>query len=119
MSAKSKPKSKPAANGPPVPVGDALTLAAAAFLRVSEDGLRKDADAGRVPGRVVAGEWRFGKAALLDWLGRPEPAGGLSGQTLVDHIRRTGMPWGEESAREAEAFIAKVYAARRADSLSQ
>jgi hypothetical protein len=29
------------------------------------------------------------------------------------------MPWGEESVREAEALIAKIYAARKADSASE
>ncbi len=89
MSAKNKPKSKPAANGPPTPAGDVLTLAeAAAFLRVPEDGLRKDADAGRVPGRLIAGEWRFAKGALLAWL---SPA--VSGQPST--------PPGQEVVRKA------------------
>ncbi|MGL6096643.1 MAG: helix-turn-helix domain-containing protein [Fimbriiglobus sp.] len=76
MAARTKSKPKPAA---PVPVpvlapAEVLTLAeAAAFLRVSDAGLRVDAEAARVPGRVVAGEWRFARAVLLDWLARPEP----------------------------------------------
>ena len=54
-----------------------LTLSeAAAFLRVSEEGLTKDADAGLLPGRLVGGEWRFVKAALLNWLATA--AGGRS-----------------------------------------
>ena len=49
-----------------------LTLAEAAeLLRVSEDGLRADAVADRVPGRLVAGEWRFWRDSLLAWLGGP------------------------------------------------
>lgn len=48
---------------------EVMTLAeAAAFLRVPESGLRADADAGRLPGRLIAGEWRFVKGALLNWL---------------------------------------------------
>ncbi len=63
---------KPTANGVPAPTGEILTLAeAAAFLRVPEEGLRADAVAGRVPGRQVAGEWRFVKATLLAWLSTP------------------------------------------------
>ena len=81
MAAKSKPATKSAAvNGPsPESVGGVLTLAeAAALLRVPEEGLRTDAEAGRVPGRLVAGEWRFIKSTLLEWLSsegqqRPEP----------------------------------------------
>jgi hypothetical protein len=71
MAAKSK--TKPTANGVPTPPGDVLTLAeAAAFLRVPEAGLRQDAEAGEVPGRRIAGEWRFGRAALLTWLSGAE-----------------------------------------------
>src|SRR4051794_24277702 len=43
---------------------------AAAFLRVPEAGLREDADAGRLPGRLIAGERRFVKGALLSWLAK-------------------------------------------------
>jgi excisionase family DNA binding protein len=69
-----KSKAKPTANGTPTPPGDVLTLAeAAAFLRVPEAGLRQDAEAGRVPGRRVAGEWRFSRDGLHEWLGRLAP----------------------------------------------
>lgn len=47
-----------------------LTLAeAATLLRVGEDALVRLAEAGEVPGRRLAGEWRFSRAALLAWLG--------------------------------------------------
>jgi hypothetical protein len=59
----SKPQSskKTESNGkPPLSGGEILTLAeAAGFLRVSEDGLKADVVGGKVPGRLVAGEWRF------------------------------------------------------------
>ena len=110
-----KPKT-PEPNAIP-PTGEVLTLAeAAAFLRVSESGLKADAAAGRVPGRVVAGEWRFVKPTLLAWLSQPEarPVPCPTGAELVEHIRRTGVPWGPESEREAEAFIAANEASRKA-----
>lgn len=111
MATKSKPTKKPdaAANGVPAPPADVLTLAeAAAFLRVSEDGLRADAEAGRVPGRVVAGEWRFVRPTLLEWLSQSEPRSGpaRTNRELADHIRATALPWSAESEREAEEFIA-------------
>lgn len=77
---------KPKANGnPPAPPPDVLTLdAAAAFLHVSADGLRADAENGLVPGRKVGGEWRFSRGGLLAWLAGPSfsasslpPAGGV------------------------------------------
>jgi excisionase family DNA binding protein len=47
-----------------------LTLdEAAELLRVSLDALRARAEAGDVPGRLLGGEWRFRRDALLDWLG--------------------------------------------------
>jgi hypothetical protein len=52
------------------PAPDVMTLGeAAALLRVQEDQLRQAAEQGDVPGRLIAGEWRFAHAALLDWLG--------------------------------------------------
>ena len=64
------PSAQGPANGQPRSAdAEVMTLAeAAAFLRVPEVGLREDADAGRLPGRLIAGEWRFVKGALLNWL---------------------------------------------------
>ncbi len=74
MATKSKPKPKAGANGVALPPTEVLTLAeAAAYLRVPEAGLRADAEAGRVPGRRVGGEWRFSRQALIDWLGTAQP----------------------------------------------
>jgi excisionase family DNA binding protein len=48
---------------------EVLTPAQAAdLLQVSEDAVRALADAGELPGRRIAGEWRFGRSALLAWL---------------------------------------------------
>jgi hypothetical protein len=48
---------------------DVLTLSeAAAFLRVTEDALSSLAAKDAVPGQKIAGEWRFLKRALADWL---------------------------------------------------
>lgn len=41
---------------------------AAALLRLEEPQVRKAAEAGELPGRRIAGEWRFSRLALLDWL---------------------------------------------------
>jgi hypothetical protein len=47
-----------------------LTLAeAAALLRVEPSALERAALGGEVPGRQIAGAWRFSKAALIAWLG--------------------------------------------------
>jgi excisionase family DNA binding protein len=49
--------------------GEVMTVEEAAlFLRVPAHALRELASAGTVPARLVGGEWRFSRAALLDWL---------------------------------------------------
>ena len=54
---------------------EVLTLErAAALLQVPEDALAELAEKGEVPGRRIAGEWRFSRAALLDWLAAGESA---------------------------------------------
>ena len=106
MATKAK-ASKVGKNGtPPNPEG-VLTLAEAAkLLRVSEEGLKLDAIAGRVPCRLIAGEWRFTKAALFEWLSVPPQ---------IEHSTGTGSPrpWTPEVEREAEAEIAQLRAARK------
>jgi excisionase family DNA binding protein len=57
---------------------DVLTLEeAAALLRVSVEAVRVRAAAGDLPGRLLAQEWRFSRAALLAWL-----AGGEAGHQV-------------------------------------
>jgi excisionase family DNA binding protein len=43
---------------------------AAALLRVDEGALVRAAEDGSLPGRRIGDEWRFSRAALLDWLAR-------------------------------------------------
>ena len=72
MKTKAKKKDKRAK---PVPAGEVMTLAeAAVLLRVTEDQLRMEAQAGGMPAKRVAGEWRFGRSAILMWLRCEEPS---------------------------------------------
>ncbi len=49
---------------------EVLTLAeAAAFLRLDIAELRAAAETNTVPGRLIAGSWRFSRPAILAWLG--------------------------------------------------
>jgi excisionase family DNA binding protein len=51
---------------------DILTLPeAAAYLRVDEQGLADMAEGGNVPARKVAGQWRFSRRGLEDWMRFP------------------------------------------------
>ena len=105
------------ANGAAGPTPENMTLAeAAAWLRVSEGGLRADAAAGRVPARFVAGEWRFNKPALVAWLSQPEsppnrPKTGAELVARVEELNRNS-PY-KETPEEVEAFIAELYKLRK------
>lgn len=45
------------------------TAEAASLLRVDESQLLDAATRRELPGRMIAGDWRFSRAALLSWLG--------------------------------------------------
>jgi excisionase family DNA binding protein len=48
---------------------DVLTPAqAAALLQVDEDAVLALAEDGRLPGRRIGDEWRFARAAVVEWL---------------------------------------------------
>ncbi|MFO0881533.1 MAG: helix-turn-helix domain-containing protein [Gemmataceae bacterium] len=67
---KPKPDPTPKPETPP----EVLTLAeAAAYLRLPEKDVVAAATTQGLPGRMVAGEWRFFKAAIQQWLGVSQP----------------------------------------------
>jgi excisionase family DNA binding protein len=50
---------------------DVLTVAElASWLQVDEAAVTELAEQGELPGRKLAGEWRFAREAVLDWLAR-------------------------------------------------
>jgi excisionase family DNA binding protein len=50
---------------------DVLTVAElASWLQVDEQAVAELAEQGELPGRKLAGEWRFARDAVLDWLAR-------------------------------------------------
>jgi excisionase family DNA binding protein len=52
---------------------EVLTLEeAAALLKLSADAVRERAEAGDLPGRRFATEWRFTRSAIFDWLAEGE-----------------------------------------------
>jgi excisionase family DNA binding protein len=56
----------------PTPAPEVLTSAQAAeLLAVEESAILELAEAGELPGRRIAGAWRFSRAALLTWLASP------------------------------------------------
>lgn len=100
-----------------------LTLSeAAAFLRVSEEGLKKDADGGLLPGRRVGGEWRFVKDALVEWLSSAVPVPQFvpaatdwrHEETILKAMPRSSaarilnFPVPDETPEEQEAFLEQL-----------
>lgn len=49
---------------------------AASYLRVSEEAVVHLAESEILPGRRIAGDWRFLKVAIQDWLATPATATG-------------------------------------------
>ncbi len=50
---------------------DVLTVdELAAWLKTDVEAIAELAEAGELPGRKLAGEWRFAREAVLDWLAR-------------------------------------------------
>jgi excisionase family DNA binding protein len=45
---------------------------AAQFLQIEESVVIEMAEAGRLPARRLGDVWRFSRAALVDWLAKPE-----------------------------------------------
>jgi excisionase family DNA binding protein len=75
---------------------------AAAWLRVEADLVRELAEAQRLPGRLIGKQWRFSRAALLDWLrdaGPPRAASVAPASSPVATAPATPLPTvGEKSS---------------------
>jgi excisionase family DNA binding protein len=81
---------------------------AAEFLRVAEDQVAELAARQEIPGRQIAGEWRFLRTALADWLAAPARKGFWESQfgalkddpyleeMLRDIYRQRGRPMTED-----------------------
>jgi excisionase family DNA binding protein len=48
---------------------------AAEFLQINESVVLELAEAGKLPGRKLGAAWRFSRAALVEWLSKPDEAG--------------------------------------------
>jgi excisionase family DNA binding protein len=82
---------------------DVLTLAEAAeYLQLPEAVVRAEAEAGRLVGRNVGGEWRFVRQGVADWLRVPA----RRPQTIP------ALPHPQETPEEQEAFLAGIRAYR-------
>ena len=89
---------------------------AAAYLQVPEAVVLAEAIAGRLPGRAIAGHWRFLRSALAQWLAQPTAKSKpRTGAELVEHIRQVNQDFAfQETDEEVEAFLRQVAADRAA-----
>jgi excisionase family DNA binding protein len=104
-----KSKTKPKLNGTPERLADVLTLAEAAeLLRVAVGVLKTEAESGRIPGRMIGGEWRFSRVAVLGWLGNLlEPVS----KTHKQRISALIGAWKDDPI--VDAMIEKIYQDRQ------
>jgi hypothetical protein len=88
---------------------------AADFLRVSKKALEEDAKKGVVPGKFVAGEWRFLKQALYNWLNcaftlsvsdlkEPESPQRVLKSMPAAQRKLVDLPYSDETTEEQEAY---------------
>lgn len=93
-------------NGAPQPTLsplDVLTLAqAAAYLQLPEADVRAEAEAGRLVGQNIRGEWRFVREGIVAWLRTPR-------RKLMSSV--AGI-LADETEEEYAAFMASIQAHR-------
>lgn len=83
---------------------DVLTLAqAATYLRLPEEAVRGEAEAGRIVGREIGSEWRFLRDCLTQWLRIPR---------RPTHPSLKDLPISDETPEEHEAFLQSIRAYR-------
>lgn len=104
MATKAKTGKKASANGKlvaPSPL-DVLTLdEAAAYLRLAVQAVRTEAEAGRIPGQKLGGDWRFLRGGIAQWLSSP-----------VRLRPANPSPGARETQEEFDAFQASLAAYR-------
>jgi hypothetical protein len=74
----------------------------AVFLQLPEAVVVAEAQAGRIPGRCIAGEWRFLRSAIADWFEHVEV-----------RSERPIVGVGRDFDEDPEAIIASIYRERK------
>src|SRR5262245_7634674 len=96
----------------PDPAAGVLTAAEAAqFLRVSEAALLQEAEAGRVPGRKIGGEWRFLKLGLAEWLATPEPPAAAKPLSSKERMLSLAGSWKDDPT--SLEMVEEIYRERK------
>ncbi len=92
---------KAASHGQPAEVLTPSGLAA--YLQLPEIVILQEANAGRIPGRCIAGEWRFLRSAIANWFEHVE----------VPSKPRPKIGVGRDFDEDPEAIIASIYRERK------
>jgi excisionase family DNA binding protein len=87
----------------------------ATLLRVPEEVVTTEAEAGRLPGRKLGSEWRFARPAIVEWL-RAEPVGTVHAKPNYSKERMlaTFGAW-RAFGEDPERMIAELRAARKVE----
>jgi excisionase family DNA binding protein len=93
----------------PVMPYDVLTPAeAAAYLQVGEGIVIEEANAGRLPGQKLGGQWRFLRLAIAEWLRSGQLARPLSWK---DRIREVIGAWKDDPT--VDEMVENIYRERK------
>jgi len=91
----------------PMPFDVMTAPQVAAYLQLPEATVLEEANAGRLPGRRIAGEWRFIHIALTEWM---RSGGAVPAASTRPRVGVVSNGTDEDPEKE----IAEIYAARRA-----
>jgi excisionase family DNA binding protein len=88
----------------------------AALLRVSEEVVTTEAEAGRIPGRKLGAEWRFSRPAIVEWLRAEQSAMSLPETKSSKQRMLTAFGAWKDFGEDPEQMIAELQKARKAAS---
>ena len=93
----------------PVMPFDILTPSqAAAYLQVDEETVLREAEAGRLPGQKLGGQWRFLRLAIAEWL--------RSGERAMSEAKKQSMLSVVGAFKDddtLEPMVAEIYRQRK------
>ena len=93
----------------PMPYDVMTTSQVATYFQLPEAVILAEANAGRLPGRRIAGEWRFIRIALTEWL---QSGGGVPTASSKARLRAVIGTWKDDPT--VDPMIARIEADRRA-----
>ena len=98
----------------PMPYDVMTTAQVAAYFQLPEAVIIAEANAGRLPGRRIAGEWRFIRIALTEWL---QSGGGVPAVSSKARLRAVIGAWKDDPT--VDPMLARIEADRRSESVGE